>query len=155
MRAKSNSIDEESAHWEWRDKMSAFGGLLAYPSFALECEGETQGLMILSLLTRCRLPSQRGKHQVYVEFLETAPWNRPSLAGAPRYRGVGPALVHVAITLSVTEGYKGRLGLHSLPQADAWYRDRCGMTDLGIDRTKGLRYFEMSPRQARSFLNQR
>jgi hypothetical protein len=56
--------------------------------------------------------------------------------------------------LSEEEGFKGRIGLHSLPQADEFYRLR-GMTDLGTDQTnQNLRYFEMTAEQARAFLEE-
>lgn len=60
-----------------------------------------------------------------------------------------------AIAFSEQEGFKGRIGLHSLPQAENFYRDRCGMIDLGPDATyQNLRYFEMTPDQAKAFLEE-
>jgi hypothetical protein len=59
-----------------------------------------------------------------------------------------------AIQLSIDEGNLGRIGLHSLPQADAFY-SRCGMTDMGPDTNYPkfpLRYFEMTETQASSFM---
>lgn len=59
-----------------------------------------------------------------------------------------------AIAVSEDEGFKGRLGLHSLPQADDFYR-KIGMTDLGQDAAyQNLRYFEMTSEQARAFFEQ-
>ena len=144
---------QESAHWEWRKKMDSFGGMLGFPSFAIEANGETQGLMILNLLESCRLPCQKNKPLVYIEFLETATWNRVTLTKKPRFKRVGPVLVNVAIQVSIQEEFEGRIGLHSLPQSDAWYRDKCRMEDLGPDKHKqDLRYFEMTVEQARTFL---
>ena len=72
----------------------------------------------------------------------------------PKLRGVGSALLTAAVALSVEEGFKGRLALHSLPQADAFYR-KIGMTDLGSDaQYQNLRYFEMTADQARVFLEE-
>lgn len=89
---------------------------------------------------------------MYLDYLEVAPWNRPEFGAAPRLRGVGSALITAAVALSDEEGFKGRLGLHSLPQADAFYR-KIGMTDLGQDPAyQNLRYFEMTVEQARAFL---
>ena len=50
--------------------------------------------------------------------------------------------------------FHGRIGLHSLPQANDFYANTCGMTDLGADRdyNGGLRYFEMTPEQAQAFI---
>lgn len=109
--------------------------------------------MLLNTLESCRLPQQQGKSMVYIEYLVTAPWNRLSLAPQPRFGGIGSALVGVAIQISFDEGFDGRLGLHSLPQASAWYAQKCGMTDLGIDpNKKPLQYFEITTDQANAFL---
>jgi hypothetical protein len=71
----------------------------------------------------------------------------------PRFSGVGTVLMAAAIQFSIDEEFSGRVGLHSLPQADDWYR-KCGMTDLGPDagEKQNLRYFEMTPEQAKEFL---
>ena len=143
----------QSWHWNWRTKIAQVQGLLAFHGFSVICEGVTQGLMRVDLRQAARVPSQQGKPLVYVDYLEVAPWNRPELGRVPRYRGVGTALVSAAVVLSEQEGFKGRIGLHSLPQADAFYHDRCGMTDLGPDPScQNLRYFEMTPEQALVFL---
>ncbi|MCH8043498.1 MAG: GNAT family N-acetyltransferase [Planctomycetes bacterium] len=147
----------EHEHWDWRKKVVAISGQLGYQSFAVECGGETQGLMVINTIKRGRLPQQAGQHLVYVEYVQAAPWNRPGISGRASYRGVGTVLIAAAIQQSVDEGYRGRIGLHSLPQADAFYRDACGMTDLGSDSSYSrvpLRYFEMSEDQAGVFLKQ-
>lgn len=46
-----------------------------------------------------------------------------------------------------------RIGLHSLPQANSFYANACGMTDLGQDATyENLRYFELDSDSARRFI---
>ncbi|MFM7161474.1 MAG: GNAT family N-acetyltransferase [Planctomycetaceae bacterium] len=144
----------EHGHWNWRRKMEYYASQLSYQSFALEYSGRTQGLMIVNTTRRCRIPTQANRHLVYVEYLEAAPWNRGS---TPLLKGVGTVLIAAAIQLSRDEGNHGRIGLHSLPQADAFYRDRCGMTDLGPDVAYSssfpLRYFEMTESQAANYLN--
>lgn len=145
----------QSRHWDWRAKTRALQGLLAAAGFSVMCDGMTQGIMIVdSAMHHGRTPSQEGQHLVYVDYLETAPWNRKELLfDPPRYRGVGSVLIRAAIELSLEEGFKGRIALHSLPQADDWYANKCGMTDLGIDQNKeNLRYFEMTPAQADAFI---
>jgi len=145
----------QSWHWNWRTKMAQVHGLLAFQGFSVVCADVTQGLMRVDLTKFARVPAEDGKPLVFVDYLEVAPWNRPELGHAPRYRGVGTALVTAAVALSEQEGFKGRIGLHSLPQADAFYRDRCCMTDLGPDSScQNLRYFEMTPEQARKFLEE-
>jgi hypothetical protein len=144
----------QSRHWDWRRKTEALQGMLASPGFSIVCSGATQGLMLVNLASeRCRTEAQKDKHLAYVSFVENAPWNRPELVDQPRYRGVGTILIRAAIELSKVEEFKGRIGLHSLPQANAFYANTCGMTDLGADQDhQGLRYFEMTPEQAEAFI---
>lgn len=146
----------QHGHWDWRKKMSHYSAQLSYQSFAIECLGQTQGLMIVNTMKRCRIPSQANQHLVYIEYLEAAPWNRGE---TPIHKGIGTVLVAAAIQLSIDEGNQGRIGLHSLPQADSFYRDRCGMTDLGPDVSYDpkfpLRYFEMTGAQAVRYLKGR
>ena len=145
----------QSGHWRWRDKLLDIEGSLSNPSFCVVHADETQGMMILDTLPSARLSSQSGKAMVYIDYLEVAPWNRQHLPDdVPRYRTVGSILVRAAIETSLQEGYKGRIGLHSLPQSNSWYANKCGMTDLGPDPDKqNLRYFEMTPEIAQAFIN--
>lgn len=142
----------QSLHWNWSKKFARVQGFLAFRGFSLVTQGITQGLAQLDLTKACREPGQKGKPLVYVEYLEAAPWNRAELGARPRLRGVGTVLLTATVALSNEEGFKGRVGLHSLPQADAFYR-KIGMTDLGPDPAcQNLRYFEMTVEQARAFL---
>ncbi|MEQ8283556.1 MAG: GNAT family N-acetyltransferase [Parvibaculum sp.] len=144
----------QSWHWNWEQKAARVAGLLAFRGFSVVARGETQGLAQVDLSKMSREASQVGKPLVYVEYLEVAPWNRVELGKMPRLRGVGSALVTAAVALSCEEGFKGRLGLHSLPQADDFYR-KIGMADLGQDpASQNLRYFEMTVDQARIFLEE-
>ena len=145
----------QSRHWNWRKKTETLQGMLANPGFSVVCGGLTQGMMLVdTTMKRCRLDGHRDRHLVYVEFVENAPWNRPELFDPPRYRGVGSILIRAAIALSEELEFHGRIGLHSLPQANGFYANTCGMTDLGADPDYegGLRYFEMTPEQARAFI---
>ena len=145
----------QSWHWNWQEKTAKVSGLLAFKGFSVIAHGETQGLAQVDLTKSARVAGEAGKPLVYIDYLEAAPWNRPELGAPARLRGVGTALITAAVVLSVEEGFKGRIGLHSLPQADAFYRDRCGMTDLGQDAGyQNLRYFEFTPGQAGKFLEE-
>jgi hypothetical protein len=138
-------------HWDWCKKQG-FLSLLSYRSMAIECEGDWHGLSMLDLDSH-RSWFDRKRPLVYVEFLETAPWNIVGFGLPRRFGGVGDQLMRAAVELSIAMGWDGRLGLHSLPQAEAFYR-RCGMSDLGIDPAKeNLRYFELTREQASAFLN--
>ncbi len=144
----------QSRHWDWRRKTEALQGMLGNPAFSVVCNGLTQGMMLVDTVTkRCRIERQKDQHLVYVSFVENAPWNRRELFDPPRYRGIGSILIRAAVELSKQEEFKGRIGLHSLPQANAFYANTCGMTDLGLDQDyHGLRYFEMTPEQAEAFI---
>jgi hypothetical protein len=150
---RSSEANLEDWGWDWQKKAEVFGGRLDYQSFALECGGMTQGLMLCSLVHTARESSQRNQHLVYVEYVHTAPWNRPLFTDKPVYKGVGGILLAAAISLSIEQEFQGRIALHSLPQSEEWYRGFCGMTDLGIDEEyQRLRYFEMTAEQAARFL---
>jgi len=145
----------QSSHWDWRRKVEHFRGLLANPCFSVVCQGMTQGMMILDTLRRARLAPQYQKPIVYVEYLENAPWNRRhhQPGEQPRFCGVGSLLMREAIELSRREGFKGRVGLHALPQSIPFYVSHCGMVDLGTDASyQSLRYLEMTPKQADAFI---
>ena len=146
----------QDAHWDWRRKLTG-PQLLADAAFSVVCDGVTQGMMILDTATRrCRIEAQKNLHLVYVRYLQSAPWNRASLCEHPRYRGIGSILIRAATALSEAMEFKGRIGLHSLPQAEGFYTHACGMTDLAPDPAfQNLRYFEMTPQQARAFIDRK
>ena len=99
-----------------------------------------------------RLREQFGKPLIYVDFVATAPWNRPKLQAPPRFRGVGQVFILAAIETSREAGFKGRVGLHSLPEAVPFYEGKCGFARLGADSShQNLTYFEMTEKQADAF----
>jgi len=139
----------EDAHWNWAAKIAGTSGQLAYRHFALECDGRTQGLMQLELTHRSRTDHQ---HLVYIDFLAVAPWNRKPLVDPPLYKAVGTLLFAQAVGTSFDEGFGGRIGLHSLPGAAEWYRNK-SMTSFGLDdHYENLEYFELDERQAEAFM---
>jgi hypothetical protein len=142
----------EHAHWDWRDKMeSVVEG--SYHVIAVECEGKIQGLMAVSIGTRTCILSPTGRPILYVDYLETAPWNLRLPEREPRYTGVGRVLVGEAILQSLEYECGGRVGLHSLQQAEEFYQFACGMTLLGRDPDyHDLMYFEYTYEQADRYL---
>lgn len=144
------------SHWKWAEKARAAAQKSAYETFAVECGDKTQGLMFVDMAYhRARIPEQLKRELVYVELIATAPWNRRKLVASPLYKGVGRILIATAISLSAHLEFKGRIGLHSLPdpEVESWYRDVAGFTDLGFEDAKGMRYFEMTEAQATAFLD--
>lgn len=110
-----------------------------------------------------RLPEQAGKSLVYVDYVEVAPWNLKALMLAlgekPLYNAIGSRLIEAAV-LKSKEDCKGRIGLHSLPITESFYRNTCRfyrntcrMTPVGRDSAKqNLLWFEYTPEQAENFL---
>jgi len=142
----------EDSHWNWRIKSFSSSGLLSCHSFSLVCNGELQALMIARDLASAKLPGQFGQPLVHLEFVATAPWNRPEFHQPVRYKGCGRILILAAIEVSRACGGKGRIGLHSLPAAEDFYEQKCGMTLLGADAAhQNLSYFEMTETQADQF----
>lgn len=141
----------QDVRWDWVGKAKVAAMMMGQETFAVEC-GETQGLMLVNLNGFGLLDMQKGRELVYVELLATAPWNRHKLVASPRYKGVGRILIATAISLSIESGFSGRLGLHSLPQSESWYRNEAGFTDLGLDAPKRMHYFEVTVDQAKAFL---
>ena len=141
-------------HWNWRYKARATAGLEGYQFSGILCDDAVQGLMLTTIHQSCRVVTQQQSPMVYIHFLETAPWNLHELAASPEYGGVGQILVADAITQSLRRGWEGRVGLHALPQAQSFYRELVGMTDLGVDPIEGLVYFESTPEQARAFVGE-
>ncbi len=150
---QSGNLVPEHWHWDWSKKAQKLK-FLAYQCMAIECSGTVQGLIMTST-TRflARLEPDVGKPLLYVEYLEAAPWNVKPIVESPRYAGVGIRLIEAALHLSNEEGFHGRLGLHSLPQAESFYGDRCHMLSLGPDSScQDLPYYEMTRTQATEFL---
>jgi hypothetical protein len=145
------SSREEDSHWDWVNKY-----LLTttpnYERYALECAQIAQGLTILELdCSRSRLES--GKSLVYLDYLSTAPWNRPSIQNPPSCKGVGTILFNFVISRSIDLEYKGRVGLHALPGAENFYIKQ-NMISFGRDPEKqNLAYFELSRDEASKILN--
>lgn len=134
----------EHSHWDWRNKA---GSVEAgrHMLVAVECEGDVQGVMAVLRFPRT---AQLGDGRVvYVDYLESAPWNLKGSVALPRFLGVGTVLLAEAVRLSVEDGLGGRIGLHSLPQAEAFYA-RCRMTSCGADPDYyDLTYFEYTVQQ--------
>lgn len=139
----------EHDHWCWRNKaVSVEEG--RHMLIAIESEGRWQGAMAVARLVRSgRLG---GGSVVYVDYIEAAPWNLKSPLAAARFKGVGIALLADAVRLSIETGLDGRVGLHSLPQAEPFYT-RCGMTRVGEDPDYyGLPYYEYTGPQSAAWL---
>jgi hypothetical protein len=139
----------EHEHWDWRnkaDRIEAGQAML----LAIECAGDVQGVM--AVLRIPQLARLGEGSVVYVDYVETAPWNLKGFTTPPRFVGVGTLLIAEAVRLSLETGLYGRVGLHSLPQAEAFYT-RCTMTRVGPDPSYyDLTCFEFTGQQATDWL---
>jgi hypothetical protein len=101
-----------------------------------------------------RLDPDKGKPLIYIDFVETAPWNAKEFTASPVYKGIGLRLIQAAARSSVDEGFKGRVGLHSLSQSTPFYVTACEMASLGPDLNyHGLDYLELTAAKAADLLN--
>lgn len=142
---------QESSHWNWRVKMRHVRRSRKASSFAIVFRDVTQGLMIVDSSRTARLDPDCGQNLVYVDYVEVAPWNRQGWQPQRVFHSVGTTLLGAAVDKSIELGFGGRIGLHSLPQANTFY-SRSGMTNLGADASKqNLCYFEMTSEQAAAF----
>lgn len=144
----------QDAHWDWSKKYDYFSSRLGYSSCCLICDDKIQGIGFFdhSENFKSQIIEDKTKGIVYVEYIATAPWNRKEIE-SQRYAGIGEVLITYAIEISIEEGMNGRIGLHSLPQAEKFYKEKCCMEDFGIDADKKMKYFEMSEEQAAEWLS--
>jgi len=143
----------EHTHWNWENKMdnSALFDMIQ-TRFAIVYQDEIQGLMLVEQMTQyAKIPPDKGKPLVYIKFLEVAPWNIALYTNSPKFFGIGRLFLRTAVDFSMKEGCEGRVGLHALPQAEAFYRKN-GMTELDRDPAhENLRYFELTSKQAQEY----
>lgn len=63
-------------------------------------------------------------------------------------------MIQAAVRLSIELGHEGRIGLHSKPVSESFYREKLGLLDLGLDVVEDGEwvYFEATPMVARGLL---
>ena len=144
------SLGVEHGHWNWENKIdrvqSAYHMLIS-----LSGDDLIQGIVAVKTETiASRIDSQS---LIYIDYVETAPWNLEMAHSPVRYLGVGTTLIREVVHLSNEQGMQGRIGLHSLPQALNFYLNR-GMTDLGEDPNYAdLHYLEYNVEKAQTLIN--
>ena len=154
MRGVSLALLPDSRGWDWQSKLRQAQTVPAYHDwrfFGVAYHGYLQGALVLSTEPRtCQAEVHRGKLAVGVEFVAAAPWNLGSFMRSIRRQPyldlIGRTLLRIAIAYSQAAGCDGRLYLYSVPKAESYYRDKCGMIDLGLEGYHGetLRRFEMT-----------
>ena len=151
MRAAGLRLENSHGRWTRKDASVRAGQHLL---LAAEAGGEVQGLLALNTELRpaSLLP---GRWIRYVDYVEAAPWNlQVASVQNARYSGVGTLLIAEAIRTSLGRVAGGRIGLHSLPQAERFYTVRCRMTRVGPDPlSSGLVYYEYQDGVAAEWLS--
>ncbi len=137
----------ESLHWNWSLKSSQLKQL-AIKGFGIVAGGSWQAVCLTDCVTyTARIGEHLGKPLLYLDYIEVAPWNWiiSEIGHTGEFGACGIVLFDRVEQLSREEGFKGRVGLHALPQAERFYTEKCGMTAVGRDASKqGLMYFEKS-----------
>lgn len=155
MSAYNNALASAGApdgHWNWRNKMNSAGSEGACAAFFVGFENSVEAIMECRLLHFAREASQVSQPSIYVNHVAVAPWNRHQIQNPRHIAKLGDLMMATAVSLSLEEGFGGRVGLHSLAQAEGFYQ-RCGMSDLGPDEQYSrLRYFEFTDAQAAAFI---
>lgn len=161
----------QSLHWNWAKKAATLkperlAALGDARLFGVSQDKEWQGVLWSEMCDPAGVEHTTrvggvGRGLVYVSFVEAAPWNWDVPPVPPdqgkvqrrRFKGLGGQLMECAVRWSEQQEFRGRVGLHALPQAEVFYRKDCGMTDLGPDAGySGLRYFELTEEQAKRFM---
>jgi hypothetical protein len=146
----------QSLHWNWSRKSSQLQ-LLAMTGFGIVCDQQWQGLMLTKTGLDSRHQESTGKPIVYIDYLESAPrnWVINQIGQRGVYKAIGSVLIRRAIIQSRDENFRGRIGLHALPQASAFYQG-LGMVNLGNDPTKSnLPYFELTEANASAIIGEK
>lgn len=139
----------QDSHWEWRTKCSVVAGTNRH-IFALLNANDVEAAMLLLSGKQSRDGAPRPL--AYVDYVAVAPWNRKEVQIPQRFRHLGTVMLGAAVVRSISMGFDGRCGLHSLPQSEGFYH-RIGMSDFGIDAAYlSLRYFEFTSQSARRFI---
>lgn len=122
-------LNQDDKYWDWTFKLKYISNQENLEGYAIECEDETQGLMLIETqMHGSRL--NPGQRLVYIQGIFTAPTNRIEIQNPPQFKRVGQSLLNFARIRSVELGYKGRVGLHSFKRAEGFY-EKLNMINCG------------------------
>ena len=136
-------------HWDWRLKSTIAPGSQRL-LYGIVDGNTVEAAMMLLFGRESRITP--GLPVVYVDYLATAPWNRPTVQQPERFKRLGALLLGTAVEISRIKRWDGRCALHALPSANGFYQ-KSGMQDLGPDPTyHDMHYFEFDAATAQAFL---
>jgi len=159
------SREKHDKPWDWWEKWkNLFFRQRIDRNEPVECivvisAGTIQGMMIVGPSKPANLKASVPERLLYLAYMATAPWNRkvyrPKSGIFPdTLRGIGTALVKEAIRLSVSCGYRGRIGLNAMGRSEGFY-EHIGMTYVPKPKDDEFKddWFEFSEKAAQAFLN--
>jgi hypothetical protein len=144
----------EHAHWNWTKKaMTALISGEEDSFFWIDYNSDTQGIMFTEQGISY-FGGDAGKENIYIAFLETAPWNYYKDESEGYYEGVGIMLLTAAIRYSGSLGFEGRIALESLPQSKGFYKKNKMIPVEKHNYNSQLTYFELTTENAQEFLKE-
>jgi hypothetical protein len=145
---------EEGDHdWNWTKIFGENRGALHREMVAVvTADAAVQGAITYWTNGKSLLDSELGS--VYVQFIATAPRNRPWLVDKPFFQGVGYQLLLYAVCHSYILGLGGRVTLVSLPteKTKEFYTNR-GFTKISEDENGNME-FELMTADAERWLRE-
>jgi GNAT superfamily N-acetyltransferase len=141
---------QEVPAFEW-ESVAAFRN--SDPILILHQAASVEALMQIKEDFAVPCPLGARNRLTYVSFLEVAPWNRTTSKGR-RFKGIGALMLRFAAQRSRQLGFEGRLGLHSLHTAEAFYR-QLGFVEVDCPNEYHELYLELSADAAGALLEER
>jgi len=136
---------EWSATWDWAAAVRA-ASTEGHTCLAISRPDKLDGLVSLSVTDSELSRLEPGRPIVYIDWIDSAPHNRKRF-GRQEVKNVTRLLLGVAIDISRQLGFGGRIGLHSGPLVETYYRDHLGMAPGEREEHEDGKwlYFEGSP----------
>ena len=139
-----DTTNEGDRHWKWERIAREYSKDALHACVAIRSEqGYIEGAMAYDFTAKSVLEPALGS--VYIDRLATAPRNRAPLISDPAYKGVGSALIYLAVLESYLSGLDGRIVLQSLPtQATIDFYQNKGFVKTDMSQlTTGLIDYEL------------
>jgi hypothetical protein len=137
--ALQKDIMLEDYHWDWLNKAVKYNRTW-FDWFFLKTSDGIQGVC---LTFRPRESVIKSIDIFYIHYLASAPWNRVSTLHERKYKGVATEIIkQIQLYFIRTYQYGYGFNLHSLPQAENFYRN-LGMKYFPEYDKDGLFFYEM------------
>ncbi len=143
--------EEDDSHWEWRAIISDNQNDPYFRAVGVRTsDSQIQAAMALRVNAKSQIVP--GERAVFVDRLASAPWNRDKLVIEPQFRGAGTGLIHYAIALSYSLGFRGRVNL--VPIANFEFYENLGFVPTTTLKDGDVVY-ELPESEALKILKQR